>query len=329
MKKFFKRYLSLITALCCLLSVFTFSGCSALTEKKAMSINGVKISNDVFTYFLDCATVELGASAPYNSLVEKAEELAQTYFKTNTLAHSCEISLSTAEKAGVSENVSAYWSLYGEYYTSIGVTRETLTKVFTADAYRDALLMHYYGEGGENEISLSRLYAEFRTNYIVFQAITGYFTHTDSNGQTVTVDQNESEALILKFQNVAAMINQGEQNMEQAAEFLSESGTAYSVQTVILHKDDTSYPAGFFSKVQTTEARRATVIGTTEYIFLVLRGDADSGSDYFNDKKPDMIKNIVGDEIDTKIESSLETEVTVSDSVAKGYYNLIINEKGA
>lgn len=328
MKHNFKKIISLITVLCCLSGILLFSGCSVLNTGTALTVNGVSISDDVFAYYLDCATVELGASAPFKSLCDTASKYASTYFKTNTLAHSCGISLSTAEKASVSEKVGAYWSLYGEYYSKIGVTRETLTKIFTADAYKDALLLHYYGSGGENEIPVSRLYAQFRTNYIVFQAITGYFTETDSNGQSATLNANDSEAIILKFQNAAAMINAGEQNMEQAADFLAESGYQSSVQTVVLNKDDDSYPAGFFHKVQTTEARYATVIGTTDYIFLVLRGDADMNSEYFADKKTEMIKDIVGDEIDVKIESSLSVEYEIDDSIANGYYSLILNEKG-
>jgi len=116
--------------------------------------------------------------------------------------------------------------------------------------------------------------------------------------------------------------------MEQAADFLAESGYQGSVQTVVLHKDDTSYPPGFFEKVKNTEARLATVIGTDEYIFLVLRGDADTNSTYFNEKRTEMIEIIVGDEIDTKIEKSLTVETNIDNSLANGYYNLIINEKG-
>ena len=293
-----------------------------------MEINGVEISDDVFTYFLDLAVVDLGVDAPLKSLKEKATVYAETYFKTNSLAHSQKISLSTAEKAAVSEKVNAYWGIYGEYYLKIGVTKETLTKVFSADAFREALLVHFYGTGGEEEISLSRLYAQFKTNYIVFQAITGYFTTTDINGQTVKISETEKEALVLKFQNMSAMVNAGEQNMEEAADFLAESGNQASVQTVVLHKDDTSYPAGFFEKVKNTEARLATVIGTEEYIFLVLRGDADTKSSYFNEKRTEMIEIIVGTEIDEKIEKSLVAKTKIDNALANSYYSLISKEKG-
>lgn len=323
-----RRILSLILAICCFVSTLVFSGCSLTDKGTAMEINGVKISDDVFTYFLDLAVVDLGVNVPLKSLKEKATTYAETYFKTNSLAHSQGIILSTAQKAAVSERVNAYWGIYGEYYTKIGVTKQTLTKVFTADSFREALLVHYYGTGGEEEIPLARLYAQFKTNYIVFQAITGYFTTTDLNGQTVKINQTESEALVLKFQNMAAMVNAGEQNMEQAADFLAESGYQSSVQTVVLHKDDTSYPPGFFEKVKNTEARLATVIGTDEYIFLVLRGDADTNSSYFNEKRTEMIEIIVGNEIDEKIEKSLVVETKIDNSIANGYYNLIVKEKG-
>lgn len=324
----FKKFLSLFSALCCLISALTLSGCSVTDKSTALEFNGVAISDDVFTYFLDLAMVDLGVDAPYKSLQERAVDYAQTYFKTNSLAHSQGVVLTTAEKADISQKVNSYWQFYGKYFTKIGVTKETLTKVFTADSFKEALLDHYYGTGGEEEIPQARLYAQFKTNYIVFQAITGYFTQTDLNGQSSKISETESEALILKFQNMSAMVNAGEQTMEEAADFLAESGYQSSVQTVILHKDDDSYPAGFFEKVKNTEARLATVIGTNDYIFLVLRGDADMGSTYFNEKKTEMIENIVGDEIDVKIENSLTVETKINNSLSNGYYALIKTEKG-
>lgn len=323
-----KRILSFILAIICLSATVAFSGCSFADKGVAMEINDVEISDDVFTYFLDLAVVDLGVDAPLKSLKERASVYAEAYFKTNSLAHSRGITLSTAEKADVSERVNAYWGIYGAYYSKIGVTKETLTKIFTADAFREALLVHFYGTGGEEEIPLARLYAQFKTNYIVFQAITGYLTTTDLNGQAVKISETEKEALVLKFQNMCAMVNAGEQNMEQAADFLAESGYQGSVQTVVLHKDDTSYPAGFFEKVKNTEARLATVIGTEEYIFLVLRGDADTKSSYFNEKRTEMIEIIVGNEIDEKIEKSLVTKTKIDNSLANSYFSLISKEKG-
>ncbi len=136
------------------------------------------------------------------------------------------------------------------------------------------------------------------------------------------------ETLVLKFQNMAAMVNAGEQTMEEAADFLSQSGYQCSVQTVVLHKDDTSYPDGFFKKVQEIETRYAAIIGSNDYIFLVLRGDATTDSSYFLEKKEDIIKGLVGDGIDRTIEQAYQLDTVVSDSTARGYLSLITSQKG-
>lgn len=326
----YKRVISLALAICCLISVFAFSSCNVLEKEAALTINNTKISNDVFTYFLDLAMVEEGSSASYETLVNKASSLAGTYYKTNSLFHTYKLSLSTAQKAAVSEKVNAVWGIYGDYYTNIGISKETLTKVYTADAYRDALLVHYYGEGGIEEIPSSRLYANFKSNYLVFQVITGYFTETDTAGNTIRLNKNDTETLVLKFQNMSAMVNAGEQTMEEAADYLTESGYPGSVQTVILHKDDkSSYPEGFFEKVQSIDSRYAAIIASNDYIFLVLKGEADVNSSFYTDKKTEIIKNIVGDSIDRTIEAAYTLDTQIAHSTAKGYYTLIVNEKGA
>ena len=329
-KALYKRAVSLALAMCCLLGIFVLSSCSVLEKESALTINNTKISNDVFTYFLDLAMVEEGVDASYETIANKATALASTYYKTNSLFHAYELSLSTAEKAAVSEKVNAVWGVYGGYYTSIGVSKETLTKVYTADAYRDALLVHYYGEGGIEEIPVSRLYANFKSNYIVFQVITGYFTETDTAGNIVRLNKNDLETLVLQFQNMSAMVNAGEQSMEEAADYLTQSGYPGSVQTVVLHKDDTSsYPEGFFEKIQSIDTRYGAIIASNDYIFLVLKGEADVNSSFFTEKKTEIIKTLVGTSIDDTIEAAYTLDVKIDHPTAKGYYSLIIEEKGA
>lgn len=326
-ERLFKKIISIICALACLAGVFSLCACAPQKNSGALTVNGIEIGNDVFTYFIDCALTELGAGAEDKVLTKRAAELASLYFKKNSLAYSEGISLTSAQKAAVSERVNAHWGIYGEYFSKLGITKETLTKVFTADSYRDALLLSHYGEGGKDEISTARLYAAFRTNYIVFQSINGYFTYVDGNGLTQSFDENQKEALILKFQNMASLVNQGEKTLEEAAEFLAESGYTGSVATVILKKGDTSYPPGFFDKVQSIDARTATVVGTADYIFLVVRGDAGAKSEYFLDKREEIIKDIAGEDIDKEIEASLETEYTLSKTDTQAIVMLVRQEK--
>ena len=100
-----KRIISLYLIVCCLFSVVALSGCDSMKKESAVSLNGVEISNDVFTYFLDKATVELGLDAEPKALREHTLAQLSKYFKTNTLAKAHGIELTIAEKAAVSERV--------------------------------------------------------------------------------------------------------------------------------------------------------------------------------------------------------------------------------
>ena len=303
------------------------SGCSGIVQKATVTVNDVPINEDVFVYFLDSAMVELGEAAEYPEAEKLAMELVNRYFKTNSLARAEGISLNTAEKAAVSERVNSTWVIFGDYYTDIGLTRETLTKVFTAEAYRQALMMKYYGKGGIQEISETRLYANFHMNYTVFQAITGYLTSTDAAGNKTPISKGEAETLILKFQNILNMVNSGEQTMEQAVEYLASTGVQSSVQTVVLHKDDTSYPTGFFEKIQSLPARNATIISTNEYIFLVIRGETNMESQYFEQMKSEIIKDIGNESIDGVIDGAYIVNNTINKEVAQSYFDAIRYEK--
>lgn len=315
-------------ALCCFLSVGLLSSCGASGKNTVVSINDVPISNDVFIYFLDNATVNLGTDADYSALESQTVALIYRYYKTNSLAVKEGISLSTAEKAAVADKVDATWSIYGDYYKKIGVKRETLTKVFTADAYRDALMLKYYGEGGSMEISEGQLYANFQTNYVVFQAITGYLTQTDEYGNTTPLSQNDAETLVLKFQNILKTVNSGEQTMEEAAAYLVSTGLPGAVQTVVLHKDDASFPEGFFEQIQALEKRTATIVSTNEYIFLVIPGEITAQSQYFRDTKNEILLTFAEEGIDIIIDNSIPVTGSVDSERGAGYLEIIRYEKG-
>ena len=79
--------------------------------------------------------------------------------------------------------------------------------------------------------------------------------------------------------------------------------------------------------MQSTKARVASVIGTNEYIFIVLRGDAGVNSEYYKEKKDEILTALVGDKIDVKIDKSLAVESTLNDMNTQSLYLLVKQEK--
>ena len=72
-----------------------------------------------------------------------------------------------------------------------------------------------------------------------------------------------------------------------------------------------------------------TVIGTNEYIFLVLRGDAGVTSEYYNEKKEEILTALVGDKIDVKIDGSIKIQSELDDKNSQSILTLVKQAKAA
>ena len=68
------------------------------------------------------------------------------------------------------------------------------------------------------------MYAYFKMHYIVFQAINGYFTYMDDNGNTVVHTPNEIEEIMKQPPNIAS-----------AAKYLPKTISAKVIGAVIIN----------------------------------------------------------------------------------------------
>jgi len=107
-----KKFISFILIIAIFASSGILSSCSIeRKEPVALTINGKEIKNDVFTYFIDKAMTELGVNADENSILTRATNLTETYYKTNSLAVKRGVKLSTAVKQAFQKKL----TLTGEF----------------------------------------------------------------------------------------------------------------------------------------------------------------------------------------------------------------------
>ena len=79
-----KKLVSFILIIALFASSGVLSSCSVeRKEPVTLTLNGKEIKNDVFTYYIDTAMTELGVNADENSIITRAVQLTETYFKTN------------------------------------------------------------------------------------------------------------------------------------------------------------------------------------------------------------------------------------------------------
>lgn len=271
-----KRFVSILTlaSLC----VTAFSGCAAFAgSKAALKVGEAEVDSRVFAYFYDEAYGEAeadgGDTDDEQALKQAATEKCYEYVIATTTFQKLSLSLDVNEKKAVADETEEQWHLYGDYYTEIGVNKQTVAKINLADAYRTSLLLYYFGKGSEYEVPESEIEYYFDQTYVAFRAINGYLTTTDENGNTVAVSAEEEKALRADFEAKRASLAEGSSFAEV------NGGTEVDINFVQV--SSSAYPKDFLAQVEKLEYDKPAVIETEENIFLVVRADAKKGEDNF------------------------------------------------
>lgn len=299
----------------------------------ALDIAGAKISQEVYACFMDTVLFKpedfgLPTKPDKSAVKAKTEALCKDYVAVNTIISDRGTPLDSNEKAAVAGTVINLWHLFSAHYESIGVTKQSLTKIETSKAAKDTLLFYYYGEGGIEPVGEDEIKNYFSENYISFRTINGYLTRTDENGITEDLTGAEVLAMKIKLESLAVRITDGE-DFEQASElFAEEQGiTPGSTDFKLLGKDDQSYPEGFFDQVASLAPGKPDIIAMDNYVFLVVKREVLlSEEDYFNSRK-ECLKALRGNELDQMIATATaEYEAVSNERITDKIYAKIVDQ---
>lgn len=257
---------------CLVLAAAALTGCSA-EGKTVLTIGKAEVDSEIFAYYFDrvyaATESEGGDLLDTDAIVAAAVDECCEYVGAVTLFSQLSLRLSVDDKKSIANDTEDVWVLYGDYYTEAGISKQTVHKIKEAEYMRTALLLHYFGEGSEYEVSEEEIEYYFDLTYVEFYAINGYLTTVDENGNTVELTEQAKDELRTEF---AAK----KQKLANGAE-LSEVNGGQTVEATYVAVSSTAYPEGFLAKVAALEYDEPTVIETPEYIFLVVRADAKKG----------------------------------------------------
>lgn len=313
-----KKTLSFALIAAVLLSAF--AGCSITPRKKtALTVGQAEIDNEVFAYYFDAACSEAEKSGAglndTGALIERAVELCACYVEATTQFEQMSMKLDAESRKIISQNSEECWRLYGGYYTKAGVSKPTIGKIEAAAQYRTALLLYYFGEGSEYEVSEGEIESYFDQNYVEFEAIVGYLTTQDEAGETVPLTEEEATELRASFADKRERMKNGD-SLTQVNDDIEVSPTFVSV-------NNSAYPEGFLQKVASLPYNDPTVIETEEYIFLVVRLDAKKGDEnnytQYRSRYIDALRGETLDEmlLETAKDYSIERRDRVIERTAK------------
>lgn len=301
-----------ITAiLLAVLLIFSLSACGN-RKKTALIIAGTEINSEIFTYFLDkVISRPIEYNLPENPMKSDLKQAAvnecKKYLTANTSFMDMGLTLTSSEKVEISQTVNDYWVRFENHYKSIGVSKQTLTKILTAEAYEDAVFAAEYDKGISNAAEEAVLQNYFYENYISFRNVCAYFTSSDG---TTPMTQLEKNQLIQSINTLAA--NAGT-DVEKFAEDALAAGYSLS-DSVLLKKGTEGYPDGFFEKVAGQKDGTVQVITYAECIFIVWKENLrEKGESVYVNYRSVCINDLYSEQAQTKKDeyiSTLDTEET-------------------
>lgn len=280
-----KKIISLL--LVAVLLVTTLASCQGITK---LRVNGVKIDNEIYTYFESTLKKDENGEVSEDAV----KSAVSRYVTINSEFNNRGLAIDSDLKGDLSARVNDLWHLYGDYYTEIGVSKQTVYKIELSKEYESAILADYYSENGTSPVTEEELKSYFKENYIGIHFTTGYLFNADENGENVPMTDEQKNSVIASYNSVATLINEGTV-IEEAVASLSEDADVHDA--LINAFSDGTFPQGFFAEVNKIETEKATTVVIGDYIFLVQRIDVfDSTYGYYDNNRTECLKRMKGEE---------------------------------
>ncbi len=310
----------IISAVLAVLIMLSLCSCSA-GSKTVLVISGAEINSEIFTYFLDSVISRpsdygLDVNPEKEDIKQAAIDECKQYLAANTMFKDKGLTLSAAEKVEISDNVNYFWMRFENHYKNIGVSKQTLTKIMTAQAYEDAIFTATYDRGADDTAAEKKLTDYFYSNYICFRNVCAYFTSADG---ATPMTQQEKNDLLAAFN---LMVSNAGANVEDFSVAVTNAGYTLS-DTVLLKKGSDGYPEGFFEKVAEQKIGTVQTIVYDECVFAVWKEDlADKGESVYASYRSSCINDLYADEAQQTMNEYIET----LDVKEKSGINSIVNK---
>lgn len=311
----------LLAAFLAVLMLFSLASCKKDEKSHTLTIEGTDINAEIYTYFLDRVISRpqdygLSEKASEKELRNTAIEDCKRYLSINTEFAKMELTLTAAEKVAVSQEVNNIWIRSGNHYNSIGVSKQTVTKICTAEKYADVIFTELYDKGTEDAAAEEKIKAYFYENYTAFNTVCVYFNSSDG---VSPMTQLEITELIARFEALAAESAGTSEIFSEAVKNLGYSPSG----TVILKKDSDGYPEGFFDKVYEQTDSTVQIIQYEDCVFAVFKENLkEKGDSVYANYRTVCINELYADESNARLENNIkdfkvEENKNVTDEIYK------------
>lgn len=307
MKRFFAALLIAAAVFLC--------SCGAAPQQEAcpLKVNGTPLDGEVFTFFLDKAAGALPGGAQEEQ-INYAVQLCIHYVAVNSAFTGAGLSLTPAEKKEANDETGVQWNLYGTYYQSIGVSRQTFAKLRLSERCEEKLRQAYFGEGGAYEVPRDQLKAYLETRYVSFRAIRIPKKILAADSSETDRDAAQQAALDEKIAAGLAALNGGTGIESVFATFVADrKGDREEYTEVVTDGTDHAYPAEFADAVRAMPVESAAVFDFGDDYYLVYRDDLRNDEDIFEAYKDECLAGLTDADLRRTIDRIARSYTSVTD----------------
>ncbi len=319
------RRIRIVSLALLLLFTAAFASCQGVGSAQVF-VGKTSVDDEVFLYYLNQAIGEGKDKTKSDSIIEAATAV-RYYVKVNTAAAVRGITLSAADKAALSEKLNRFWAVYGTYYMSIGVTKQTVEKVNLSEAYETSILLKIYGQGGTKEVARSDILTELNKSFVVFRSVRKAFATADADGNVSELTAAEKELLVSRFVTATGQINNGSLTLEAAAADFNPNPAGSEPELFAVRQGTPLFSEDFFNKAVKAPQGKASVIQADGAVYLIQREKVTTDSGYFRENSVYAFQRLKGEELKTLISGENAYEVEFSDNKAAEFYDRIIKAR--
>ncbi|MBQ7596249.1 MAG: hypothetical protein IJU45_06260 [Clostridia bacterium] len=296
-----KEFVSVfITAALC---VLTLCSCYGAGSDYPLTVGDIKISREVFNYYLAEAENDKANSSDSENSEQRAAELCRKFKAGNELIYKYGITLSPEEKVMASNKIKGIWQYYSQFYKSYSVSKQTVSKMVEYDMLIDNLTSSAVLTGLNSQKAEARAKSYFNKNYVAVSLIFSPFTDKKGNA----IKESEQKKLTKRFTEMRNQVRQGSSMAFVAAK--NPDIAEYDENKIeIICADDRGYPEGMFGTVAEMKNGAAQVYKFSDGIYLIRKLDiADKENNYFERYKKECILKLFGQNTEKAINTLAES----------------------
>ncbi len=296
-----KTFISVfLTAVFCVLALCS---CSGKADDYPLTVGDVKISREVYNYYLAEVQNDKTNYSDAQSAEQIAAELCRKFKAGNELIYKYGVTLSPEEKVIASARIKGIWQYNSQFYKSNSVSKQTVSDMVEYQMLIENLTSSAVLTGLSYQDAEKRAKTYFNKNYVAVSLI--YSPFTDKKGNALK--ESEQKKITNRFIEMRNLVRHGS-SMAFVAAQNPDIAEYDENKTEIISADDKGYPEGMFSTVAEMKNGAAQVYKSSDGVYLIRKVDInDKESGFFERYKKECILKLLGQNTEKAINALAES----------------------